>query len=119
MSRTIGWPIVIIASAAGAGLSMVSHLGLPIRPIITFWFLLVCPGMALIPLLHIEEHWIEFIAAIALSLALDALVSQAMLLARIWSPQWGLVALIGVSLGGAVLQISQSRYAMTKAEEEA
>jgi hypothetical protein len=105
MLRSIWWPIIIIASAIGAGLTMVGNIGLPIRPIITFWFLLICPGMAFVRLLHIEERLTELTLAIALSIATDTIVAETMLYAGVWSPQWGLVVLIGISIAGVVLQI--------------
>jgi hypothetical protein len=59
-------------------------------------------------LLHIKEHLTELTLAIALSVALDTIVAESMVLAGRWSPEWGLVALAGVSLVGAVLQIMAS-----------
>ncbi len=108
MMRSIGWPLVIIASALGAGLMMFSNTVSPLRPVLIFWFLLICPGMAFLRLLRLQERLTELTLAIALSLALDTIVAEAMISARLWSPQAGLVTLIGLSIGGAVLQIIQA-----------
>lgn len=103
------WPIVIIASAVGAGLALLSNVGLPIRAGVTFMFLLICPGMAFVRLLHFEERVTEWVLAIALSLALNTFVAEAMVYAKIWSPEGGFFVLIGLSVIGALLQIFTSR----------
>ena len=83
----------------------VSNIGPPIQAIVAFWFLLICPGMAFVRLLQIRERLPELIVAIALSMALDTVVSETMVLTKRWSPEWGLAVLIGMSAAGAALQI--------------
>ena len=103
MKRSIWWPIIISASALL--LVIVTITGAALRPAIAFLFLLICPGMAFVRLLHIAEFVAEFILAIALSIALTTLVSESMVLAGAWSPNGGLIALAGLSILGAGLQI--------------
>ncbi len=105
MRRAFGWPLIIAVSAIGVGLAVLIDLGPPIRPLVAFWFLLVCPGMAFVRLLDIDEWITEWTMAIALSLALDALVAAIMVVTKTWSPAWALFVLIWVSLTGAVLQL--------------
>ena len=105
MKRSIWWAIVIMASAIGAGLVTLFNIGSPIRPIISFWFLLTCPGMAFVGLLHIKEQLTELTLAVALSLAIDTIVAETMVLTRNWSPTLGILVLMCVSLGGAGLQL--------------
>ncbi len=107
--RSIWWPIIIIASAIGAGLAMVGNIESPIRPVIAFWLLLICPGMAFVRLLHIEERLTELTLAIALSIAIDTIVAEAMLYAGVWSSELGLVVLICLSIVGVALQIRDTR----------
>jgi len=76
------------------------------RVAIVFWFMLVCPGMAFVRLLHLRGPIVELTLAIALSIALDTIVAESMVLAKRWSPQWGLVALAVLCGVGAVIQIS-------------
>jgi len=95
-------------NGAGPGLALDSNIGSPIRPAITFWLLLFCPGMAFVRLLHIKERLTELTLAVALSITMSTIVSETMVLAKIWSPKWGLVVLICMSLGGAALQIIQA-----------
>jgi hypothetical protein len=61
--------------------------------------------MAFVRLLQIRDRLTELIVAIALSIALDAVVSETMVLTKRWSPEWGLVALICMSAAPAALQI--------------
>jgi uncharacterized membrane protein len=84
-------------------------IGAPIRPAIIFCFLLLCPGMAFIPLLRLRDRLTELTLAVALSLALDTAVAETMVLTKQWSPQVGLVVLISISLVGAALQIIMFR----------
>jgi uncharacterized membrane protein len=109
MNRDLAWPAIIIVSSFGIGVSIWRDIESPIRPALTFWFLLVCPGMALVRLLQLKDFLIELTLAIALSIALGTLVSEAMLVTQHWSSQGALAVLIGVSLSGAVLQIYRSR----------
>ncbi len=101
----IWWPIIILASTIGAGLAVVGNFGTPIRPMISFWFLLICPGMAFVRLLRLRGCLTELTLAVALSIAIDTVVAEAMLYVRIWSPTRGLVVLMCISVVGAVLQI--------------
>jgi len=86
-------------------LAEVSGTSSSFRVAIVFWFMLVCPGMAFVRLLHLRGHLVEFTLAIGLSLALDTIVAEGMVLAKRWSPEWGLVALAVLCVVGAVIQI--------------
>ncbi len=106
-SRAWAWPLTILASAAAVASAMAFLApGNPVRLIVGFWFLLVCPGMAVIRLFGIEDRVTEWTLAAALSLALDTIVAGAMLYAGMWSPQATLLTLIGVCVVGAFLQIA-------------
>jgi hypothetical protein len=102
------WPAVIVLSAAGAGLGMLLDVNSPLRVAVSFWFLLVCPGMAYVRLLRLRDRLIEFTLAIALSLALDTIVTECMLYAgTLWT--YGALSVLGsLSVGGAVLQVLTS-----------
>jgi len=105
--RDWAWPLTILASAAAAGAAMAfAAPGNPVRLVAGFWFLLVCPGMALVRLFGFEEPVAEWTLAVALSLALDTIVAGAMLYAGLWSPSITLLTLIGICVAGAVLQIA-------------
>jgi uncharacterized membrane protein len=105
ITRSTWWISLITVSCLGVALAMVGHIDGAIRPVLAFWFLLICPGMAFVPLLHFKERLTELTLAIALSLALDTLVAEVMALNGIWSPKWGLFALICLTLSGLGLQV--------------
>ena len=107
--RTAGWPAVIIVSALAAGVLTITDSASPARPLIALWFLCVCPGMAFVRLLRLGEGLTEMTLAIALSLAMDVIVAGVLLYAGVWSPRWGLIVLIALSLVGAILQVTTSR----------
>jgi hypothetical protein len=104
------WPTAIIIWAAGASFFVFGGIESPLRSLVVPSFLFVCPGMAFVRLLKIEEPVAELTLAVALSLALDALVAGTMLYAGMWSPRWGFVLLICASAAGAVLQIARARF---------
>jgi len=61
--------------------------------------------MALVRFFRLEELVVEWILALALSFAIDAIVAGILLYAGRWSPTGTLGILMGISLGGAILQI--------------
>src|SRR5438445_415530 len=100
------WPVIIILSAVAAGLVNFVFVDTAIRPIIVFWFLVVCPGMVLVRFLRLKEPVVEWTLALALSFAIDAIVAGVQLYAGRWSPTGTLSILIGLCLGGAFVQFA-------------
>jgi hypothetical protein len=98
------WPIVIAGSAVSAVIFTVLNVVSPIRAAIAFWFMGFCPGMAFIGALNLKGILSKITFAIALSLALDMLVSEAIVYARVWSPNTGIILLAGLSFIGIGLQ---------------
>jgi hypothetical protein len=105
---TLIWPAIIVASAIATVLASAGEPLQPLRTVLAFWFLLVCPGLALVRLLALSDPFAELAVAVALSLALDTAVGEALLFAGAWSASSGLVALAALSLGGAALQVARS-----------
>lgn len=101
------WPTIIISSAVAAGLVNVVFTDTIVRPVVVFWFLLVCPGMMVVHLLQLKEPVAEWTLALALSFAIDAIVATIQLYAGKWSPTGTLSILIGFSLIGATVQLTQ------------
>jgi hypothetical protein len=99
------WPIVVILSAMAAGFLVVSDADGPIRPIVTLWFLLLCPGMAFVRLLRLKEGFYEIVLAVTLSVCLDLLVAGAMLYAGYWSTARILAILISLCSVGVLCQL--------------
>jgi len=103
------WPAIIVVSSLGVSLMVFRDIASPLRSLTGFWFLFICPGMALVPLLRIKDRLTELILAIALSLALDMIVAEAVLYAGMWSSKVTLAVLICISLAGVALQLAISR----------
>ncbi len=106
--RRFIWPLVIVISAILAGLLAGSSFQAPIRLLFTFWFLLVCPGMALVRLFKLKEKLAEWVLAIATSIAIDVVVSEIAVLNQWWSLQGMVDVLIALCFTGALLQVLNS-----------
>lgn len=98
------WPAIVLFSTLAVALAVFGGVGSPWRPLVVFWFLLVCPGMALVGLFLPRDGVATVTLALALSIALDTLIAMALLYAGYWSPRAGLVVLIAITLVGVVLQ---------------
>ena len=104
------WPTIIVLSILAVGLVSFVMTDITVRPLIVMWFLFICPGMALVWLLHPEEPVVKWTLAIALSLAIDAIVAGILMYAGQWSPMGTLLILMAISLGGILTQIGYSRF---------
>jgi hypothetical protein len=105
------WQAIIILSAIAAALFTFMFPETPLRPIVVMWFLFICPGMMLVRFLRLNELVVEWVLALALSLALDAIVSGIVLYAEKWSPIAILGIIIGLSLAGAITQLTMFNQA--------
>ncbi len=105
------WQAIIILSAIAAALFTFMFPQTPLRPIVVMWFLFICPGMMLVRFLRLNELVVEWVLALALSLALDAIVSGIVLYAEKWSPVAILGIIIGLSLAGAITQLTMLHQA--------
>ena len=103
--RRFVWPLVIVISAIFAGLLAGSSFKAPVRLLFTFWFLLVCPGMAFVRLFRFKEKLAEWVLAIGLSIAIDVVVSEIAVINHWWSLQRMVDTLIFFCLAGALLQV--------------
>ena len=100
------WPVIIAFSAVAVLVITAADITFPLRPWLAFWFFLVCPGMAFVGLLNLDDRLTELTLAIALSLALDTIIPAIMLYAGAWVPSLSLVALAGLSIIGAIFQVT-------------
>lgn len=87
------------------GLLVFAQVETPARLWVATWFMLVCPGMAFVPLLRLHDPAAEWSLAVALSLALNMIVAMVLLYAGRWSPEWALAIVIALCAGGAAMQI--------------
>jgi hypothetical protein len=67
---------------------------------VALWFVLVCPGMALVRLLRLEDSVVELVAGVGLSVAVATIVTTVTVYGGISSWRWtlgGLLVLVGVA----------------------
>ncbi len=103
--RRFLWPLIISISALLAGFTASSNSQSTVRLLLTFWFLLVCPGMAVVRLFHFREKLAEWVLAVGLSIAIDVIVSEIAVINHWWSLQKMVDALIFICFAGALLQV--------------
>jgi hypothetical protein len=111
MRQSLGWPIAIVAAGIAVIVIVVAAIASPLRPILVFGFLLICPGMAFVRLLRLKDRFAEFMLAVALSLAMDTLLSEMLVLTGHWSLTGGVIAIVAVAIVGASLQLFAARRA--------
>jgi hypothetical protein len=92
------WPWVVGVSAAVTAFIVYLDLEFALRPVVVLWFLLVCPGMALVRPLRLGDRGSELAIAIALSLALDTLVAGAMVYAGVADFEAMFTVLLAITL---------------------
>ena len=115
MSRQ-GTPVAVRATVATvSGLAAVAavlgEVGAPIQPMLVFWFVLVCPGMAFVGLFRPPSLVFALALSIAVSCALAVVVAQALLFAGAWSPVAGLVILAALTTVAAGVELRADRTA--------
>ncbi len=103
------WPGVLILSSLGVSLFALFDWHGPLRPIITLWFCVLCPGMALVRLAGFRTAVPNWTLAIAFSLALVTLVGIVLLYSGKWSWQNGLAILVGFTLFCTLLDLILNR----------
>lgn len=112
------WPSVIIASALTVNVVVLGDVQSVIRPLLVFWFLLICPGMAFVRLLRIRPFASELTLGLTLSITLDTIVAAILLYAGVWSPAVGIAILGCLSTVGALGQIILLRCGATEIGNE-
>jgi hypothetical protein len=103
------WSMIVLALTLSFGIVMFAGLESPLRPLLALAFLSLCPGMAFIRLLRLDDPIAEVTLAVALSVALDTLVAGSMVYAGTWSAEVILGVLITLSLIGLALQVVVNR----------
>lgn len=107
MMRSYYWPATILFGGLLIISTQVAHLSLP--PFLLLAYLLICPGMAYIRLIGLQDQVAEWVLAIALSITMMTLFSEIMALTAHWSPWLAVLVLIGLSWLGALWQIFHIR----------
>lgn len=90
----------LAATTLLAGALFALDLGGPLRYAAVIAFLLSCPGLAWARLLKLGDGADLATVGIAMSIAMTAVVAQAMALARWWSPGVGYLVLAAITAAG-------------------
>jgi hypothetical protein len=100
------WPPLLVL-LAGVGVLALVLLDGPgtVRAVAGLGYLAAIPGLAWVRLIRLPDGLTQFVAGVALSLALGILVAQAMVQLHRWSPLFGLCALVTVASLGALLEL--------------
>jgi hypothetical protein len=101
----LSWPVVILLSAAAAVEAVVVDASPAVRVPLLLWFLGLCPGLALIRLLRLDDPVWEVSLSVALSLSLLIAITTVMIYTGRWSPTIALFVLAGISAVGALAQL--------------
>ena len=98
--RRLAWPAAILLWTVAVSVVTYGAVWPSARPVVALPFLVVCPGMAWTRLLGLKPAMTELLLAVALSLAIDTLVSTALLYAHLPSARATLGGLVAITLGG-------------------
>jgi len=97
------WLVVLIASTmAVAAVTLIGPLDALKAPVM-LWFVAICPGMAMIRLVGIQERTAEIMLALGLSIALAGLVPAVFLYLGAWYPALFLTVLVAITSVGILL----------------
>ena len=73
--RRICWPLLMIISIVAAYLVTFQFPTNIARPALVMWFLFVCPGMTVVRFFRFADIVVDYILAVALSIAIDAFIA--------------------------------------------
>ncbi len=102
--RLRGWPLALAVSALAAAVVVWFPVPELARYPVVLWFVAVCPGMAVVGLLNIQDLVMQWTLALATSLTTVILLASANIYLGLWSPFGILVVLIVMTLAGALVQ---------------
>jgi uncharacterized membrane protein YadS len=98
------WPVILIISTVATAVMFYTNSPSVLRPWLVLWFLLVCPGKAMVRIFEVQESLLEWVLSIALSISLAGIISTIQIYTHTWSPAINLGILIGLTLGGVIVQ---------------
>ena len=99
MREQFGLSLVITSLAILTCLLLVSGTDSPARPWLALPFLLLCPGLAAVRLLHLGDLATTITLAVATSLGIETVLTTALIVSGAWSPELALALLVALTLG--------------------
>ncbi len=103
------WLLIIAVSTAAAMAATVVSNGTALTTVPLLWFLAVCPGLPYAQLLRLDDPVQRWIIAIGLSVAIDAVVAEALLFTDSYTAPRTIVVLGVVACAGAVIARLRAR----------
>ena len=104
MTGPLRWPVAIALSSLVLSNLVLAGVHGPVRLLVTLWFLLLCTGMAFVPLFGLTDRATELALGVVTSIALDAVVTTTFVEAGGLSATAGLFVLQALALAGCALQ---------------
>ena len=108
LANELRWPVVIVLSSALLSALVAFDAGGPLRLALALRFLLVCTGMAFVPLFDIPTLPLQLLAAVAASIVIDTIVATTIVRIGGLSATTGLRVLDVVVLVGCALQLRRA-----------
>jgi len=99
------WLVIIFLSKLLVAMAVFGQWPSPLRGLIVFLYILLCPGLSLAYLIPLGDFLTRFFLIIVLSISIDTLVTEAILYLGKWSPQLILVILIMICLLGTSFEL--------------
>ena len=96
------WPIIIVGGGFVLAVVVGADLTTPLRSVLAVSYLLICPGMAWVRPLKIDDRLHRLTLAVALSIAINTLVGLLLLYTTLYSTGNALFAILLVALMGLV-----------------
>jgi hypothetical protein len=98
------WPVILTGSAVATAAVFLADSHNVLRPWLALWFLLVCPGKAIVRIFEVNDALLEWVLSLALSVSLAGIIVTVQIYTRSWSPTVALFILVGVTLAGVAVQ---------------
>ncbi len=103
--------VAVAAGAIGLGLG-VAGVRSPLRTALVLLFLVVAPTAAVAGLLRGFDYFARLIIAFATTIVILAVTAIIMLMAGVWSPTGGLLAVAGITAVCAAVQLPSARRSL-------
>jgi uncharacterized membrane protein len=105
MTTRRAWPLALLASCGAVAITTSGIGPSAIQALVALWFLVVCPGAALVRLLPPRNAFTGLVLAVATSVALEAALATLLLEAKAWSPNAVLALLVAVTAAASVVDL--------------
>jgi hypothetical protein len=94
------WSFMILAFTVAVVFVVETGVHMMLRSLLVMWFLLICPGMAVVRCFSFDKPVVVWTLAPAISIVIDALVASLLLYVGRWSPQTIFKILVGITVVG-------------------